>query len=64
VIFCGVPIFNGGGFPYQNETHTATSYGASPMKKQQKTVIVGEKLCVINQLEKVKTFLIYNMLWA
>jgi hypothetical protein len=38
--------------------HMDTSHGASPMKKQQKMVIIGEKLCIINQLEKVKTFLI------
>jgi hypothetical protein len=39
-------------FPYQNETHKATSHGASPVKTQQKTVFIGEKLCTINQLEK------------
>ena len=39
-------------FPYQNKTHKATSHGASPMKTQQKTVFIGEKLRVINQLEK------------
>ena len=39
-------------FPYQNETHKATSHGASPVKTQQKTVFIGEKLCIINQLEK------------
>jgi hypothetical protein len=39
-------------FPYQNEMHKATSHGASPVKTQPKTVFIGEKLCVINQLEK------------
>ena len=39
-------------FPYRNETHEATSHGVSPVKTQQKTVFIGEKLCVINQLEK------------
>jgi len=39
-------------FPYQNETHKATSHGGSTMKTRQKIVFTGEKLCVINQLEK------------
>ena len=32
--------------------HKATTLGASPMKKEQKTVIIGERLYIINQLEK------------
>jgi hypothetical protein len=41
-------------FPYQNETHKATSHGASPMKTQQEIVFIGDELCIINQLEKVE----------
>jgi hypothetical protein len=56
MIFCGVLICSYlmvfVVFPYKNETHKVTSQGASPVKTWQKTVFIGEKLCVINQLEK------------